>query len=208
MTLPPPAFSDEDAAETIQEIMDTLQSVKTQSQAAERRTCMTQLIRMTREGRSGVIGDNFRAVLRLLLENLSDESGATRALVFGVLTEMLKQETLIPSFQAFTELIILKVLEAHRDDEKDVSESTWKATYTILLVISSSVYFFSPAKKTTDTSFNFPIRVAVRGGGGKVYVGFKLGRKKMLLKKVASYFRSSFLLPLFLLRGNSRGSSS
>ena len=61
-----------------------------------------------------------RDVLRLLLENLSDEVGSTRALVFGVLTEMLKQEPLISSFQGFTELIILKVLEAHRDDEKDV----------------------------------------------------------------------------------------
>ena len=49
--------------------------------------------------------------------------GATRALVFGVLTEMLKQDRLIASFQAFTELIILKVLEAHRDEEKDVSSS-------------------------------------------------------------------------------------
>ena len=62
-----------------------------------------------------------RNILRLLIENLSDEVGATRALVFGVLTEMLKQERLIDSFQAFTELIILKVLEAHRDEEKDVS---------------------------------------------------------------------------------------
>ncbi len=59
--------------------------------------------------------------MRLLLENLSDNVGTTRALVFGVLTEMLKQEPLISSFQGFTELIILKVLEAHRDTEKDVS---------------------------------------------------------------------------------------
>ena len=64
----------------------------------------------------------YRALLRLLLENLNDEAGTTRALVFGVLTEMLKQETLIASFQGFTELIILKVLESHRDPEKDVSD--------------------------------------------------------------------------------------
>ena len=63
----------------------------------------------------------WRDVLRLLLENLSDEVGSTRAMVFGALTEMLKQESLIASFQGFTELIILKVLEAHRDEEKDVS---------------------------------------------------------------------------------------
>ena len=59
--------------------------------------------------------------MRLLLENLADDFGATRALVFGVLTEMLKQEQLIPCFQGYTELIILKVLESHRDTEKDVS---------------------------------------------------------------------------------------
>jgi hypothetical protein len=35
-----------------------------------------------------------------LLENLGDEVGATRAMVFGVLTEMLKQNELISSFQA------------------------------------------------------------------------------------------------------------
>ena len=60
------------------------------------------------------------------MENLSDEVGATRALVFGVLTEMLKQNELISSFQSFTELIILKVLEAHKDSEKDVSFETPK----------------------------------------------------------------------------------
>ena len=51
-----------------------------------------------------------------------DDIGATRALVFGVLTEMLKQDQLIACFQGYTELIILKVLESHRDAEKDVSK--------------------------------------------------------------------------------------
>ena len=64
-----------------------------------------------------------RTLLRLLLENLMDDIGATRALVFGVLTEMLKQEQLILFFQGYTELIILKVLESHRDSEKDVSNA-------------------------------------------------------------------------------------
>jgi hypothetical protein len=49
--------------------------------------------------------------------------------VFGVLTEMLKQSELISSFQSFTELIILKVLEAHRDSEKDVSLPKFKRTF-------------------------------------------------------------------------------
>jgi len=73
----------------IQEIIDELQSVKTQSRSVERKACMTQLIRMSREGQHTlVIQENFRALLRLLLENLNDEAGTTRALVFGVLTNV------------------------------------------------------------------------------------------------------------------------
>lgn len=39
----------------IQEMMDILQS-----QGSERKTCLTKLIRMTREGKTSVIQDNFR----------------------------------------------------------------------------------------------------------------------------------------------------
>ena len=82
---------------------------------------MTSIIRMVRAGSTHVIIENFRTVLRVLLENLDDTEGASRALVFGVITEMLKQDNLISGFHAFTELIILKVLQAHKDPEKDVS---------------------------------------------------------------------------------------
>lgn len=56
-----------------------------------------------------------------MLENLEDGEGTSRALVFGVLTEMIKQESLLAGFTGFTELVILKVLQAHKDEEKDVS---------------------------------------------------------------------------------------
>ena len=49
----------------------------------------------------------------------------------------------ISSFQSFTELIILKVLEAHRDSEKDVSE--------ILLFFSGDIDFnVEPLISPTD----------------------------------------------------------
>ena len=124
---------------------------------------MTQLIRLTRDGNCVVIKEKFRYVLhkkiqekkyhnfiffsrdvlRLLLENLSDEVGSTRALVFGVLTEMLKQEPLISSFQGFTELIILKVLEAHRDDEKDVRSLIFRLFFFELICFHVIFHFFS-----------------------------------------------------------------
>ena len=83
---------------------------------------MSSIIRMVRSATTAPIIENFRTVLRVLLENLEDTEGASRALVFGVLTEMLKQEALIGGFHAFTELIILKVLQAHKDPEKDVCD--------------------------------------------------------------------------------------
>ena len=116
--------SESDGMKTqLNELISTLQSVKTGGGGGERRQAMTSIIRMVRTGNTGLLTDNFRTVLRVLLENLDDTEGASRALVFGVLTEMLKQEALISGFHQFTELIILKVLQAHKDPEKDVSKS-------------------------------------------------------------------------------------
>jgi len=42
------------------DIIEELQNVKTQTRTSERRSCMTQLIRMTREGQAAIIHENFR----------------------------------------------------------------------------------------------------------------------------------------------------
>merc|ERR1719323_314723 len=146
---------DDDSA--IREIISVLQDVSTAS-TTERRTRMTQLIRMMRDGKTAVIQEHFRNILRLLIENLSDDVGATRALVFGVLTEMLKQERLIPSFQAFTELIILKVLEAHRDEEKDLERAAESCATAMASVLPTEIVVrvLNPIVKTGD----FPVNQA------------------------------------------------
>ena len=114
--------SESDAGKAqLNELITTLQSVKMGGGGQERRQAMTSIIRNVRTGSNSAIIENFRTVLRVLLENLEDSDGSSRALVFGVLTEMLKQDDLIGGFHAFTELIILKVLQAHKDPEKDVS---------------------------------------------------------------------------------------
>jgi CLIP-associating protein 1/2 len=147
---------DEIVRKQIQDIIDELQNVKTQSRSNERRSSMTQLIRLTRDGNCSIIKEKFRDVLRLLLENLSDEMGSTRALVFGVLTEMLKQESLISSFQGFTELIILIVLEAHRDDEKDVERAAEACAAAMAGVLPPDVVIrvLNPIVKTGEYPVN------------------------------------------------------
>merc|ERR1712223_1553537 len=147
---------DDGSRKMMQDIIDELQNVKTNTRSTERRACMTQLIRMAREGNAVVIKEKFRDVLRLLLENLSDEVGATRAMVFGALTEMLKQESLISSFQGFTELIILKVLEAHRDDEKDVERAAEACAAAMAGVVPSDavIRVLNPIVKTGEYPVN------------------------------------------------------
>ena len=54
---------------------------------------------------------HFWTILRVLLENLEYNEGSTRAQLFGVLTEMLRQESLEDGFHGFTELVMQKAPE-------------------------------------------------------------------------------------------------
>ena len=53
-------FVGDDIRKQIQDIIDELQNVKSQSRSNERRACMTQLIRLTRDGNSSIIKEKFR----------------------------------------------------------------------------------------------------------------------------------------------------
>jgi len=142
----------------VQDMITTLQAVKVGGQGMERRQCMTQLIRMARSGTTSGLNEHFRTVLRVLLENLEDSEGSTRALVFGVLTEMLKQESLQSGFHGFTELVILKVLQAHKDQEKDVVRAAESCAATMAGVLPAEmvVRVLNPIVKTGD----FPVNQA------------------------------------------------
>jgi len=143
----------------LNELISTLQSVKMGGGGgSERRQAMSSIIRMVRSATTAPIIENFRTVLRVLLENLEDTEGASRALVFGVLTEMLKQEALIGGFHAFTELIILKVLQAHKDPEKDVVRAAEACAATMAGVLPPEMVIrvLNPIIKTGD----FPVNQA------------------------------------------------
>ena len=60
---------------------------------------------------------------RLLVENLESSIGCERALVLTVLTEMMRRCPLVNLFLNYSELIILRVLKAHADLEKEVIRS-------------------------------------------------------------------------------------
>ena len=113
-------------ASVIQELGHTDENRSNEKQAA-----LLSLIRLARTGSTLVWNDNFRGVLRLLLACLACEDAGQRTLVLSVLTEMMRRCPLVQHFLNFSELIILRVLKAHADKEKDVQRM---ALVRILLV--------------------------------------------------------------------------
>ena len=57
--------------------------------------------------------------LMMLFETMSDKEPSIRALVLRVLKEFLKYQQ--HRFQKYSEITILKTLDAHKDSHKDVS---------------------------------------------------------------------------------------
>jgi len=75
-----------------------------------------------------VFGDEFlltriyycRLLLRVLLHQLTRPEGSVRALVLSVLAEMFRKPSMGACFHNYIELLILKVLECHKDNSKEV----------------------------------------------------------------------------------------
>ena len=114
-------------AAVIQELGNT-----DENRSGEKRSALTSLIRLARTGSTLVWNDNFRGVLRLLLSCLACEDGGQRALVLSVLTEMMRRCPLVHHFLNFSELIILRVLKAHADKEKEVQRAAMVSLFKIL----------------------------------------------------------------------------
>ncbi|XP_071512315.1 CLIP-associating protein 1 isoform X7 [Panulirus ornatus] len=110
-----------------------------EGRSVEKRGALTSLIRLARTGSTLVWNENFRAVLRLLLECLTCDDGGQRALVLAVLTEMMRRSPLVHHFLSFSELIILRVLNAHADKEKEVLRAASVCAGTVAEILPPEV---------------------------------------------------------------------
>ncbi|XP_076047968.1 CLIP-associating protein isoform X10 [Oratosquilla oratoria] len=131
-----------DGAESDGEVMASViqeLSNKEEGRTTEKRAALNALIRLARSGSTLVWNENFRVVLRLLLENLVCDDGGQRALVFTVLTEMMRRCPLVQHFLNFSELIILRVLNAHADKEKEVLRQAQLCAGTVAEILPPEV---------------------------------------------------------------------
>ncbi|XP_052685985.1 CLIP-associating protein 1-like isoform X7 [Crassostrea angulata] len=122
----------------------------------ERKDAMLSLIKMTREGNFNFWDEHFKTILFVLLETLGDTNGHIRALALRVLREILKNQ---PSrFKDYTELTILRILEAHKDTEREVVRSAEECADTLAnyLPPETCVRILNPIISTA----NYPVSLA------------------------------------------------
>ncbi|CAM1312763.1 CLASP1 (predicted) [Pycnogonum litorale] len=118
----------------------------------ERKVALEQLDVMTRD--ESVWEDNFRIILRLLIETVGDKEPSIRAQALKSLCQLLKKQS--QRFQSYIELTLLKILEAHKDTEKEVlrSAEVCSATAASILPPDQSIQTLMPIIMTGDYPVN------------------------------------------------------
>nr|CAD7573659.1 unnamed protein product [Timema californicum] len=111
---------DSEALRKVMEVLSTGVEGEAEGSEAERLVALTQLIKLIREGSTLAIMEQFKTLLRVLLEQLAKPEPKIRVQVLNVFTEMLKKRSMATCFQSFVELLTLKVLMAHKDPCKEV----------------------------------------------------------------------------------------
>lgn len=84
----------------------------------QRKKALSHLINLTKEGSSILWEEHFRTVLRLLIETIEDSDVCIRSLALRALCELIRRQA--HRFHGYVELTIIKILEAHRDQEREV----------------------------------------------------------------------------------------
>ncbi|XP_067131024.1 CLIP-associating protein 1-A-like isoform X3 [Centruroides vittatus] len=88
------------------------------SRNEQRKKALSHLINLTKEGSSILWEEHFRTVLRLLIETIEDSDMCIRSLALRALCELIRRQA--HRFHGYVELTIIKILEAHRDQEREV----------------------------------------------------------------------------------------
>ncbi|XP_046480774.1 CLIP-associating protein 1-A isoform X2 [Neodiprion pinetum] len=118
------------------EVLDNLMKVLQENvgHEAEKIASLQEFQAYVRDGDVPYLKDNFRKLLRSLLENLGSPHKQVQIEVLQVLTELLKCPELTESFSKFIELIVLKVLQAHKFDDPNSEASSGSSRALVLRI--------------------------------------------------------------------------
>ncbi|KAJ8386451.1 hypothetical protein AAFF_G00170480 [Aldrovandia affinis] len=122
----------------------------------ERKAALCELLKLIRDNQLVVWDEHFKTILLLLLETLGDREHVIRAMALRVLKEILSQQPV--RFKNYAELTIMKVLEAHKDPQKEVVRAAEEAAAMLATSISPDqcIKVLCPIIQTAD----YPINLA------------------------------------------------
>nr|XP_012220603.1 PREDICTED: CLIP-associating protein 1-A isoform X2 [Linepithema humile] len=108
--------------ELVDNMVKTLQSKV--AQTTEKVSALQEFQLYVREGDPSYIKRNFKKVLKVLLDSLSNDGKVIQVEVLQTLIDMLKCSELIESFSSYNELLVLKVIYAYKSDDQKVDSSS------------------------------------------------------------------------------------
>ncbi|KHJ47953.1 HEAT repeat protein [Trichuris suis] len=112
--------NDEENQEEV--ITDILAELSNHNQRSlERKQAMSKLKLISREGSFTLWDEHFKSVLVILLETLGDNDAEVRAYALPVLKEICTRQP--QRIRGYAEVTILKLLDAHKDPEREVARS-------------------------------------------------------------------------------------
>ncbi|XP_078581911.1 CLIP-associating protein 1-B-like isoform X3 [Branchiostoma floridae x Branchiostoma japonicum] len=122
----------------------------------ERKSALQQLIKLTKEDTVGLWEEHFKTILLMLLETMGDREAAIRALSLRALREILRNQP--ARFKSYAELTIMKILEAHKDVQKEVVRAAEETCSTAAnsLQAEQCVRVLCPIVQTAE----YPINLA------------------------------------------------
>ncbi|CAL7941328.1 unnamed protein product [Xylocopa violacea] len=117
--------------EVLDNMIKTLQSKMTQTE--EKVSALQEFQLYVREGDGLYIKQNFKKLLKTLLDSLTNDSKKMQVEVLQTLIDMLKCPELVESFSVYPDLLVLKVINAYKlDDQKQDSSSSSNSRSPVL----------------------------------------------------------------------------
>lgn len=148
-----PAENGEDSKE-IGKVLNSLEI----SEGDPHKQYLKQLTNLIRETNCVAVTNHFKRLLRILLMELGSGDSETKALVLSALTEMMKKRSLSHQFESYTELLVLRVVGACSDVNKEVARHAEMCVSAIANILQSDLVIkvLSPLIRTGG----FPMNLA------------------------------------------------
>uniref|UniRef100_UPI00358FFD98 CLIP-associating protein 1-like isoform X2 n=2 Tax=Myxine glutinosa TaxID=7769 RepID=UPI00358FFD98 len=142
--------------EAVVEQLKEISSNVSIAQPDQKRSILRSLHKLARNNSLQLWDEHFKNVMVLLMEILNDKEPSLRSLAVCVLRELLQHQP--ARFKNYAELTIIKILEAHKDTQKEVVRAAEETATTLVCSFDSEqcIKVLSPIVQTA----NFPINLA------------------------------------------------